>query len=89
MTDTPALRSQSIPAPSASAPAPIRPRVDERAAAARLGVSRRTLQQWRVKGGGPKYLKLGRAVRYDLAELDRWERSRTKMHTADPGPDAA
>ncbi|KAA6181768.1 helix-turn-helix domain-containing protein [Thiohalocapsa marina] len=36
----------------------------EREAALILSVSARTLQAWRVSGGGPEYVKLGRAVRF-------------------------
>src|SRR5262249_45780407 len=32
--------------------------------AARLGVSRFTERSWRLKGVGPRFLKMGRAVRY-------------------------
>ena len=35
-------------------------------------LSRKTLQAWRVSGHGPKFLKLGAAVRYDAAELAAW-----------------
>ena len=35
-----------------------------------LGVSARTLQAWRVHGGGPRYSKLGRSVRYRQCDLD-------------------
>jgi hypothetical protein len=53
--------------------------VDEDAAARVLGFEVGTLQQWRVRGGGPPYLKFSRgnkqgAVRYDLAELRAWAR---------------
>ena len=41
-----------------------------RQAAARLSISARTLEKWRVGGAGPRYVKLGRAVRYPAAELD-------------------
>lgn len=34
-----------------------------------LGVSVRTLQNWRLRGGGPRYLKLGRSVRYRVSDL--------------------
>ncbi len=45
--------------------------VDEKVAAARLGLSVRCLQQWRVKGNGPiRFIRLGRAVRYQPADLD-------------------
>jgi len=44
--------------------------VDERDAAAILGLSHRTLSQWRWLGVGPPYTKLnGRAVRYRVGDL--------------------
>ena len=39
---------------------------------ARLRVSRATLSWWRAKGVGPRYMKLNRAVRYRLADLELW-----------------
>lgn len=47
-------------------------RLSEREAAAYLGpLSERTLQDWRTKGtGGPAYIKVGRRVAYDVADLD-------------------
>jgi len=41
----------------------------ETQAATFLGVSVRTLQAWRIRGGGPAFLKLGRAVRYQRRAL--------------------
>lgn len=41
----------------------------EREAAPVLNVSVRTLQQWRLRGTGPAYCKLGRSVRYMLQDL--------------------
>ena len=66
-----------------------RRRLTEKEAAARLALSPRTLQQWRVKGGGPPFLKLGAAVRYDPDVLDQWEEDQTRANTSDPGPAAA
>lgn len=40
--------------------------------AALTQLSRKTLQAWRVSGHGPKFHKLGAAVRYDAAELAAW-----------------
>ncbi|MCB1464560.1 MAG: helix-turn-helix domain-containing protein [Nitratireductor sp.] len=37
-----------------------------------LNVSVRTLQSWRLRGGGPAYAKLGKAVRYRQGDLDAW-----------------
>ncbi len=54
-----------------------------------LNVSRRTLQHWRLQGGGPKYSKAGSskraAVRYSSKELDRWLKSRSQSLTAEQG----
>ena len=82
-------------APSTASPSnhsiglPIRRRLTEHEAADILGVSHRTLQQWRRTGGGPPYLKLGSAVRYDAAALEAWAEAQTRRHTSDPGPAAA
>ena len=46
-------------------------RLSEREAAEYLGpVSVRTLQDWRTKGAGPAYSRLGRRIAYDIADLD-------------------
>jgi len=44
----------------------------EAAAADFLGVSIRTMQAWRVRGGGPRYVKMGKPVRYRPVDLDAW-----------------
>lgn len=44
-----------------------------RQAAARLGLSKSTLDKMRAAGKGPRYVKsTDRAVRYDPADLDAW-----------------
>jgi excisionase family DNA binding protein len=43
-----------------------------RQAASALALSPRTLERLRVEGGGPRYLRLRRAIRYRYADLDRW-----------------
>ncbi|MEQ1488947.1 MAG: helix-turn-helix domain-containing protein [Terricaulis sp.] len=44
-----------------------------REAAARLGLSKSTLDKWRCAGKGPRYVKsTDRAVRYDPEDLDAW-----------------
>jgi hypothetical protein len=43
--------------------------IDEKDAAERLGLSPRTLQAWRVSGGGPKYRKIGRRIAYSVDDL--------------------
>lgn len=54
-------------------------------AAQRLGVSPNHLEKLRVVGGGPGFVKLGRAVRYEPAALQDWVascRRRSTSHTS-------
>ena len=46
-----------------------------------LGLQRSTLEAWRCRGGGPRFVKLGRAVRYRQADLDSWIESRVRDNT--------
>jgi predicted DNA-binding transcriptional regulator AlpA len=46
-----------------------------------LTVPVKTLQAWRVRGGGPKFIKLGRSVRYRREDLERFLDERTMTHT--------
>lgn len=39
-------------------------------------VPEKTLAEWRSKGVGPRYLKVGRYVRYRWADIRAWEESR-------------
>ena len=42
-------------------------------------LSQRTLEAWRVTGDGPRYVKIGRLVRYEQQELDAWlDRNRVR-----------
>ena len=44
------------------------------------GLSRETLAQWRSQGRGLPYLKIGRAVRYDPADIQAYlERCRVSV----------
>ena len=38
----------------------------------------RTLEQWRYKGIGPKYTKIGQKVMYHLTDIEEYERSQVK-----------
>lgn len=44
--------------------------LDTRAAAAALGVTTACLEAWRLRGGGPRYRKVGRLVRYTEADIE-------------------
>jgi len=46
-------------------------RMDSKNAAKYLGKSPKTLDMYRCKGGGPKFIKRGR-VFYFIADLDAW-----------------
>jgi hypothetical protein len=59
--------------------------VDVRAAAGILNVSPSFLNKSRLDGSGPPYLKLGAAVRYDIAALEAWAASRMRKSTSDSG----
>jgi Helix-turn-helix domain len=57
--------------------------LNENQAAEFLGVSVRTLQAWRVRGGGPHYCKIGRAVRYQRGELVSFQKAHTVSSTTE------
>lgn len=41
-------------------------------AASYVGLTTSTMEKFRLTGGGPKYIKLGRTVVYDQDDLDAW-----------------
>lgn len=54
-----------------------------KAAAALLGLSPRTLEGLRRRGGGPQFIAISRnVVRYRRDDLDAWVASRAAPHTA-------
>lgn len=52
-------------------------------AGALLHVSPKTLAQWRVRGGGPEYVKAGRSVSYRRADLLEWQFAQRRAHTGE------
>jgi excisionase family DNA binding protein len=44
---------------------------DTAATAAYLNVPARTLEDWRYRGEGPPYVRLGRGVRYRRSDVDK------------------
>ncbi len=49
-------------------------------------LSKRTLEGLRMKGGGPRFVRIaGRSVRYKRADLDVWMNQRSFTSTSDPG----
>jgi predicted site-specific integrase-resolvase len=57
-------------------------------AARRLGVESSTLANWRWRGAGPRYLKVGGRVRYRASDLAAYLDAQTRASTSDPGPSA-
>jgi len=58
---------------------------DTDGAAARVGVTPETLRNWRWRGDGPPYLKIGRRVRYRLVDLADYLDGCTRSSTSDDG----
>jgi hypothetical protein len=60
---------------------------DTAAAAEALGLSERTLQDYRLRGVGPRFIRIsGKAVRYRARELARWLAEREVQSTSEPTP---
>lgn len=58
--------------------------MDERSAAEYLCYSVRALQNWRCRGGGPKFVKVsGRSVRYTRRDLQAWIASKRVANTTE------
>jgi hypothetical protein len=60
--------------------------VDTEGAAARLGLNPRTLENQRSRGDGPPFVRLGRAIRYRIADLDAYVEARIAHSTAQKTP---
>lgn len=58
--------------------------IDEKEAAAFLGYTVRCLQNWRLRGGGPPFIKVSsRSVRYRRRELIRWADQLVRASTSE------
>lgn len=53
-------------------------------AAKALGMSASTLAKWRLAGSGPRWAKLGRAVRYLASDLAEFVDGRLRQSTSQP-----
>ncbi len=63
--------------------------VNEAEAALMLSLSVKTLRRWHWAGKGPRFLKLGAAVRYDSADLTAFIEAGRRNSTSESGPEAA
>lgn len=51
--------------------------------AALMRISPSLLAKWRMRGRGPPFIKAGRRILYECAEVRRWLREQTRSSTAD------
>jgi len=59
--------------------------MNEQAAAALLGYTPRALQNWRLRGGGPIFVKVSaRSVRYRHCDLMTWIEAKLHRSSTDP-----
>jgi excisionase family DNA binding protein len=56
----------------------------QRQAAAVLGLSERTVERMRVAGNGPRFVRMGRSIRYRPADIENWIASRVVSSTSEP-----
>lgn len=61
--------------------------VHEAEAAAFLGLSIRSMQGYRYRSGGPRFVRISaRCVRYRRTDLREWAEARIRTSTSDPNP---
>jgi excisionase family DNA binding protein len=57
----------------------------QREAAEELRLSERTLERLRVTGEGPKFIRMGRSIRYRFADIETWIVSQMVSSTSERG----
>ncbi len=48
-----------------------------------LKISQSNLAKWRLYGGGPIFIKIGKNIRYDRADVEAWVAERKRRTTSD------
>jgi excisionase family DNA binding protein len=48
-----------------------------------LDVTKSTLECWRCRGGGPQFVRYGRAIRYREEDLERFIESKVQRNTSE------
>lgn len=61
----------------------MQPLLHEKDAAPLVGVEPKTLANWRTLGRGPKFIKAGKRVMYDPADLKAWKDERRVGSTSE------
>ena len=54
----------------------------EKETASLICYTQRALQNWRLRGGGPEYVKIGRSVRYQRRDVIKFIEERKRKHSA-------
>ena len=54
----------------------------EKDVASLICITPRALQNWRLRGGGPEYIKIGRSVRYQRSDVMQFINERKKRHSS-------
>lgn len=62
----------------------MKPRLNEKEVAECLGVAPATLRKWRTTGEGPRFLKIGRRVVYDVEVIQAFVARCERGSTSDP-----
>jgi predicted DNA-binding transcriptional regulator AlpA len=58
--------------------------VDTEGASQHVGLAVSTLEKLRLSGGGPRFVRLGRAVRYRVTDLEAYLAERVVESTSQP-----
>lgn len=56
--------------------------VDQIEVSERWGISERTLERHRLEGTGPRYIRIGRLIRYREADLDAYVEKNARASTS-------
>ena len=48
-----------------------------------LSIHPNTLAKWRLSGEGPTFTKMGRSVRYRMADIEKWLEARQARSTSE------
>ncbi|HVM79907.1 MAG TPA: helix-turn-helix domain-containing protein [Stellaceae bacterium] len=62
--------------------------LDSEGAAQYLDCSKALMEKMRTAGNGPRFVKIGASVRYDVRDLDAYIDSRRRTSTSDTGTEA-
>jgi predicted DNA-binding transcriptional regulator AlpA len=84
LSSTAPITPLSLSSPLAPS-SPLSALMPQSAVALRLGVSERTLERKRCDGTGPRFIRVGRAVRYTERDLVEWLESQTVRSTSEKG----